>query len=222
MCNLLHSISYSPPVRCREASRVLHMTVQQQISHQPPSGHGHATQPVFGPGPLGLTIEVVELVSEGPLKLTRESGVEAAILKQGYIYVYGSCYVFICSMYTRRRLPIDVKLCLYQPRNMFCTTDDVYLDRESAAWTGSSYSPKGRREIQRCGYVYALYITIEVFTMYARLKAKRTKRKTGKQFTKREIEEGLLSLAARLTTPASPGPLASERLGPACPGISAV
>lgn len=35
----------------------------QQISHSPPPGHGHSTQPVFGPE--GLMIELVELVVDG-------------------------------------------------------------------------------------------------------------------------------------------------------------
>lgn len=42
----------------------VHMTEQgmQQISHSPPPGHGHSTQLVFGP--VGLMIELVELVAD--------------------------------------------------------------------------------------------------------------------------------------------------------------
>lgn len=34
----------------------------QQISHSPPPGHGHSTQPLLGPE--GLTTEVVELLDD--------------------------------------------------------------------------------------------------------------------------------------------------------------
>ena len=37
------------------------MTTQQHTSHQPPSGQGHATQPVLIPA--GLRMELVELPS---------------------------------------------------------------------------------------------------------------------------------------------------------------
>jgi len=54
------------------------MTTQQHTSHHPPSGQGHATQPVFGPG--GLATEVVELVAvEGRVSLTGEVWTDEAI-----------------------------------------------------------------------------------------------------------------------------------------------